>query len=159
MHSMKSLRCASRPSRIAITLCTVAVAAVGAASLPGCLGPGDGCGVGAVPTMGDAGTAASVSADGVVTFQTIPAGTSEDFQVTVRDSANTDETILSATLVGAGADAFKVVAKFPVYVPAGHGVPIDVQFVPPSASTFYAQLVLQTANMGPSPVSLVGSAH
>ncbi len=130
------------------------------AALTGCIGGiggFGGCGVGATPTEGDAGAAATVSAAGVVTFEPILAGSSEDFEVTVRDSADTDETILGATLVGGGAGAFAVLATFPLNVPAGQGVPIDVQFAPDSAGTFDAQLVLQTAKMGPSPVPLVGS--
>ncbi|HEX8793556.1 MAG TPA: hypothetical protein VF765_21585 [Polyangiaceae bacterium] len=98
-----------------------------------------------------------MSATGVVTFQPIQAGGFEDFEITVRDSADTDETILGATLVGDGAGAFAVHATFPLDVPAGHGVALDVEFAPASAGTFDAQLVLQTAKMGPSPVPLVGS--
>jgi hypothetical protein len=145
-----------RPARLAMTIGMLA----STAALTGCIGGIGGlggCGVGATPTDGDAGTAASVSATGVVTFQAIQPGTSEDFEVTVRDFADTDETILGATLVGAGSGAFAVHARFPLSVPAGQGVPIDVEFAPASAGTFDAQLVLQTAKMGPSPVPLSGS--
>ena len=142
------------PPSMAIAVGLIVVAAAGGVGLTGCV---TGCGVGAVPTNGDAG-AASVSAAGVVTFRPIPVGSSEDFSVSVRDSADTDETILSAMLVGDGADAFTATAAFPLDVPAGQAVPIDVKFSPPSSGTFNAQLVLQTAKMGPSPVPLVGSS-
>lgn len=153
---MKSL---PSPARIAISLCMLAVAAAGASGLTGCLGGFGGCGVGAVPAESDGGAGASVSATGVVTFETIRAGSSEHYPVTVRDSADTDETIVGATLMGSGAGAFAVLTTFPVYVPAGQGVPVDVEFAPTSTGSFDAQLVLQTAKMGPSPVPLVGSSE
>ena len=83
-----------RPFAARVTLGMLAVATACAADLTGCF---FGCGVGAVPTDGADGAAASVSATGVVTFQTIPAGSSEEFRVTVRTWPGGEERVLGRT--------------------------------------------------------------
>jgi hypothetical protein len=115
------------------------------------------CGV--APVFGQDGGAAYVSDAGVVTFEPVPPGTAEVFQVAVKDSANVSETITSATLTGSGTDAFQVLSSFPIPVPAGQQAFVTVSFRPPFGGTYSATLVLQTANMGPSLVELSGMAE
>jgi hypothetical protein len=114
------------------------------------------CGVAPVP--GDNSPTAYVSDAGVVTFDPVSPGATALFSVAVQDSANVDETITGATLTGPGADAFDVASSFPILVPAGQQALVAVRFAPVAAGTFSAQLVLQTAHMGPSPVALSGSS-
>jgi hypothetical protein len=115
------------------------------------------CGVGPIPGQ-DAGPA-YVSEDGTVTFEPTAVGTSAQFQVAVKDSADVAETITGASLAGYDPDAFRVTSSFPIDVPAGGSALVGVEFVPPSAGTFSAQLVLQTMKMGPSPVALEGAGN
>lgn len=115
------------------------------------------CGVGAdsgAPPS-DAGTIAS---DGSAHFTTIASGATETFPIPVKESADTNETIVSASLSGSGAAAFQILAQFPLQVPEGQDVPVNVQFAPTAAGVFEAQLLLQTAKMGTSQISLVGTA-
>jgi hypothetical protein len=114
------------------------------------------CGVG--PVLDQDGGAA-VNDAGVVTFDAIPAGTSATFAVAVKDSADVSETLLGATISGANADAFVVMSSFPVDVPAGQSVLVQVLFAPPASGTFTAQLVLMTEKMGPSYVQLQGTGQ
>lgn len=67
------------------------------------------------------------------------------------------ETIQSASLTGGGAGPFQIVSHFPIDVPKGQDVTVEVQFTPSSTGTFAADLLLQTAKMGTSQISLVGT--
>jgi hypothetical protein len=115
------------------------------------------CGVG--PVYGQDSGAAYVDDAGVVTFEPIAPNNSEVYSVAVQDSADVAETITGATLTGPGASAFLVQSWFPIPVPAGQQALVTVRFTPRAPGTFSADLVLQTANMGPSTVALAGSAQ
>lgn len=117
---------------------------------------GCGCGVGADPD-GASNAAGVVEADGRVRFTPIASGSTETFPIPVKESADTSETIQSASVSGGGAAAFKVLAALPINVPNGQDVPFEVQFAPTSAGTFEAELVLETAKMGSSRISIVGT--
>jgi hypothetical protein len=114
------------------------------------------CGV--APVEGQEAGAAYVTDAGVVTFLNVPPGSHEDFFVAVQDSSDVSETITGATLTGTGAAAFQVLALWPIPVPAGQQASVPVRFTPPALGTYSAQLILQTANMGPSPVALAGTS-
>jgi hypothetical protein len=114
------------------------------------------CGVGADPG-GPANTAGLVEADGSVHFTAIERGTTESFPIPVKESADTTETIEGASLTGSAAASFQILSHFPIAVPNGQDVVVEVQFAPTSAGTFEAQLMLQTAKMGTSQISLVGT--
>jgi hypothetical protein len=124
----------------------VAVAAMVAASLGGC-----GCGVGAAPGPNND--------NGVVTFAAVPVGSSTQLQVPFQDSADTDETILGASISGPDAAAFAVIATYPIPLPAGTQVALEIRFTPTHTGPASATVVLQTENMGPSPVQLAGSGE
>lgn len=113
------------------------------------------CGVGADPG-GPTSTAGAVAADGSVHFTAIEHGTTESFPIPVKESADTTETIQSASLTGSAAASFEILSHLPIAVPNGQDVAVEVQFTPTSAGTFEAQLMLQTAKMGTSQISLVG---
>ena len=121
--------------------------------------PGDGedasCGVG--PAYDHDGGTVSVDDAGVVTFDAVQVGNAVDEQLEVKDSADVSETILGATITGSGADAFQVTSTFPIAVPAGQAVRVDIRFTPPSLGDYSATLVLQTMKMGPSSIPLEGS--
>ena len=114
-----------------------------------------GCGVG--PLLDQDGGVAYVDDAGVVTFETVSVGSEVDFRVAVKDSADVSETITGATLAGTGAGAFSVLSSFPIDVPKGQPVVVDVRFAPQAMGSYTAQLILQTAKMGPSPVALRGT--
>jgi hypothetical protein len=107
------------------------------------------CGVGAVPSSG---TTATVASDGTVVFDAIAVGNSESFSIPVKESADTDETIVMASTSG----AFTVLSTFPIYVPRGTTVNVDVAFAPEARGRATADLVLATAKMGSSHVALAG---
>jgi len=115
-----------------------------------------GCGVGADPD-GASNSAGVVEADGSVHFTPIKGGTTESFPIPVKESADTTETIQAASVTGSAAAAFKVLSPMPINVPNGHDVAVEVQFAPAGAGTFEAELLLQTAKMGTSRISLVGT--
>lgn len=110
------------------------------------------CGVG--PTLDQDGGVAVVGDSGVVTFTSVQVGQAADFVVSLEDSADVSETILSATLTGPGADSFTVTSTLPIAVPAGQPVQIGIRFVPQTVATFTAQLQLQTMKMGVSTITL-----
>jgi hypothetical protein len=127
-------------------LAFLAVVAVSAAHLIGCS-----CGVGAAPGPNND--------NGVVTFDAVNVGSSEQLSVPFQDSADTDETIDSATITGPDAAAFTVISKLPIAVPAGTQQSLEIQFSPTHTGSASATLVLQTMNMGPSPVQLSGTGE
>jgi hypothetical protein len=114
------------------------------------------CGVGADPE-GAKDSTGVVEADGSVHFTTIDRGTIESFPIPIKESADTTETIEGASLTGSGAASFYVLSHFPIDVPNGEDVQVDVRFAPTSAGTFEAELMLETAKMGTSQISLVGT--
>lgn len=116
-----------------------------------------GCGVGADPG-GARSSAGVVQADGSVHFTAIAPGTVESFPIPVRESADTTETIQSASVTGSAADSFQILSQFPIDVPKGQDVTVEVQFNPVAAGTFVAALMLQTAKMGTSQVLLFGTS-
>ena len=133
-----------KPDRLRLVLCAVAM--FGGV---GC------CGVSADPTTTANGTAV-VDSGGTVHFKGIQVGTVESFAIPVRETADTSETLVSATLTGSGAASFQVLSNFPIDVPDGQDVTVDVQFAPTGDDTFDAELLLQTAKMGTSQIPLVG---
>ncbi len=112
-----------------------------------------GCGCGMTPSPGPDND------NGVVTFDPVPVGKSEVLQVPFQDTADTDETLLGATITGPDANAFTVIATYPIPVPAGTQVMLQIQFEPKMTGTSTATLVLQTQDMGPSPVQLQGTGE
>jgi hypothetical protein len=116
------------------------------------------CGIGPVPDRGqqDSGIA-KVNDAGVVTFDTVAVGTSIDLQVEVKDSADVSETILGGQFVGTGANAFQLMSTFPMDVPAGQSVLLDIRFTPTAIGAYITQLDLQTMKMGISPVAFEGT--
>lgn len=112
---------------------------------------GCGCGVGPVPTRS---STASVESDGTVTFDPISVGRTETFSIPVRESADTDETIVSARANG----DFDVLSTFPIYVPRGSAVTIEVAFTPTRSGMHSSVLELDTAKMGTSRVAMKGHA-
>lgn len=127
---------------------------VGAIALLGA--GGCGCGVGADPD-GAKSSAGVVQADGSVHFAPIERGTTESFPIPVKESADTTETIQGASVAGSAAAAFKILSPMPIQVPNGQDVLVEVQFAPTSPGTFEAELMLQTAKMGTSKISIVGT--
>jgi hypothetical protein len=116
------------------------------------------CGVGADPD-GTSNAAGSVSSDGSVHFTSIRSGTAESFPIPVKESADTSETIESASISGSGASAFQLVSQFPIEVPNGRDATVEVKFAPSAAgTTFEAVLLLETAKMGTSQISLAGTS-
>jgi Abnormal spindle-like microcephaly-assoc'd, ASPM-SPD-2-Hydin len=107
------------------------------------------CGVGAAPGPNDN--------NGVVTFDPVTVGSTQQLQIPFQDSADTDEVIDGATITGPDATAFSVIAKYPIPLPAGTQVSLEIQFAPTHTGTSSATLTLQTQNMGPSPVQLEGT--
>lgn len=115
---------------------------------------GCGCGVGAVPSSTNTtGDTAKVASDGTVTFNPIAVGTTESFSIPIKESADTDETIVMASTNG----AFQVLSSLPIYVPRGTAASIEVSFTPQAAGETSADLVLGTAKMGNSHVALAGT--
>ena len=117
------------------------------------------CGISAVHTPADAGgpAAATVTESGVVLFTPETVGTQVLFDLPVHESADTDETILSASLQGAAEDSFAVLSPFPFLVPDGEEVFVRVQFAPKSVGTLTAELRLETEKMGVSTIPLSGT--
>lgn len=109
------------------------------------------CGVGPLPVEGDV---AKVSADGTVVFAPIAVGGTARFTIPVKESADTDETIVAAN---ATSGAFKVLSPLPIYVPRGVAVDVEVSFTPEASGKVSADLVLGTAKMGNSHVALEGT--
>ena len=107
------------------------------------------CGVGAAPGPN--------SENGVVGFDAVAMGSSQQLQIPFQDSADTDETIDGASITGPDAAAFSVIAKYPIPLPAGTQVSLEIQFTPTHLGAASATLTLQTQNMGPSPVQLAGT--
>jgi hypothetical protein len=127
---------------LGVLVVTTAVHAIGC----GLIG---GCGVGPSPGPNNQ--------DGAVTFGSVSVGSSEELPVPFQDSADVTDTIQSASITGADAAAFEVLSKFPMPVPAGEQIEIEIRFAPGHSGTLAATLVLETAEMGPSPVDLEGT--
>ncbi|HVY45479.1 MAG TPA: hypothetical protein VHB21_06345 [Minicystis sp.] len=136
----------------------VLLAVVGAsACLSGCIGFG--CGAGPVPTQKHAGDTATVDRDGVVVYDPTDVGDAKRFAIPVKDTADVDEVLVGATVAGEDADAFEVRATFPIDMPAGATVHVEVEFHPKRAGTASAELLIQTQDMGVSPaIDLTGDA-
>ena len=75
----------------------------------------------------------------------------------MKDSAYTQETILGASFSGGGASAFTVVATYPIAVPAGAEATLQVSFAPTQVGAFTATLMVQTEDMGISPITVTGT--
>jgi hypothetical protein len=129
-------------TRLGLSLVSTALALL----LTGCP-----CGVGPVPS-------ADV-VNGVVTFDPATVGEPEQLDVLFQDSADVDETLLSASLSGADAADFQVLSTFPVYIPAGTQAMLEIQFTPSHTGSASATLQLQTKEMGISPVQLAGTGE
>ncbi len=125
-------------------LAVVVVAA--AVHTTGCIGGG--CGVG--PAEGPD------NQNGTVTFSAYM-GSSEALSVPFEDSADVSDTITSASLTGPDAAAFEVLSTFPMAIPAGTQVTVQIRFTPEHTGSSTATLVLETQMMGPSPVDLEGT--
>jgi hypothetical protein len=115
-----------------------------------------------IATVGCCGVAPAsdydkMNKDGAVQFDPTAVGASEVLTIPIKDTANVDETITAASLEGPGAGSFEVVSTFPIPVPAGTAVNVQVRFTPSAAGDTTATLVLQTEGMGPSPVDLDGT--
>ena len=96
---------------------------------------------------------------GFVAFSA-PVGASQTVNVPLVDSNVTaNETVTGATLTGTDAAAFKVLSTFPMSLPAGTNISVAVEFIPQHGGTSTASLILDTANMGPSPIPLEGTAY
>jgi hypothetical protein len=118
-----------------------------------------GCSVAPLETSPDGG-AAYVDDAGTVVFNQIFVGDTEHFQVPLRDSnTDADETLESASLSGPNAEAFKVLSTFPMELPPGQTVYVDVAFAPQATGDASATLAIQTKMMGVAPVQLTGSAQ
>ena len=108
---------------------------------------GCGCGGALVPGATDAG---------IVTFAA-PLGQSELVEIPIEANSG-DETFVSGSVAGAGAEAFQVLSTFPLVVNAGTPATVRVQFAPQQPGTYSASLVLDTASMGDSTIPLEGTA-
>jgi hypothetical protein len=117
----------------------------------GCGGGADnGCGVG--PASGPN------SQSGGVTFDSVALGSSEQLAIDFQDSnASASETITGATITGPDAAAFQVSSTFPISIAAGAQVEVQIRFAPTHEGSSSATLVLDTQEMGPSPVTLGGT--
>ena len=133
-------------------LAAVAMMAV-SAHLMGC-GPSGlgGCGVGPSPGPNNQ--------NGVVTFDTVAVGSSQQLPVSFQDSnPSATETITGVTISGPDAAAFQVVSTFPIQVAAGAQVTVEIKFAPTHVGSSSATLVLDTEEMGPSPVQVEGTGE
>jgi hypothetical protein len=114
------------------------------------------CGVGPEPGYQGTSDGGQISDAGVVEFNPTVLGATDLFTIPVQDTADVDETLQSASFSGPGAAAFQVVATFPIPIPAGTPVNLEVEFTPTVAGTSTATLNLQTADMGVSPIQIEG---
>jgi hypothetical protein len=138
----------------------LAVLAMVAASVHmlGCTGTGGGsdnndisCGVG--PVNGPN------TPNGTVTFSSVAVGKSADLTLPFADSnPEASETLKDFTITGPDAADFEVLSTFPIAIAAGDQVSLQIRFTPSHAGSSTATLVLDTAEMGPSPVDLQGTA-
>ena len=120
-------------------------------SMAGCM-----CGAAAVPTS-EKGKGAIVDHDGVVVYDQTPVGETVSFEIPVKDTADVDETIVSASITGEDADAFEIHARFPMDMPGGETVHVEVEFHPTKSGKASAELLIQTRDMGVSPaIELTG---
>ena len=133
-----------RPAMIWKTVMMLAISAGASVATVGC------CGVAPAPDYD------KMNKDGAVQFDPTQVGASETLTIPIKDTANVDETITAASLEGPGAGSFEVLSTFPIAVPAGTSVNVQVRFTPTTAGDATATLVLQTEGMGPSPVDLDG---
>jgi hypothetical protein len=147
MSSWRASGHSPRRFRAALVSSLVAAAVV---VTSGCM-----CGASAVPTH-EQGKGAVVEADGTVVYEHTTIGDSVKFDIPVRDTADVSETLMSARITGADADAFDVHATFPIDMPAGKTVHVEVTFHPTKTGEATAELVIETQAMGPSPIELTG---
>jgi hypothetical protein len=120
-----------------------------------------GCGVAADPddlAAADGGAiGGQISDAGVVEFAPTVLGATTHFTIPVKDTADVDETLLGASFSGPDAAAFQVVATFPIPIPAGTPITLEIEFTPTLAGSSSATLDLQTADMGVSPIEIEGT--
>lgn len=109
------------------------------------------CGVAPTPSTGETAT---VEADGTVVFNPLAVGKTASFTMSIRESADTDETIVGGHSTNS---AFKILTPFPIYVPRGEAVQVEVSFTPSESGTVSSDLGLDTAKMGTSHVALKGT--
>jgi hypothetical protein len=129
-------------------LATILAAACYAATSAGCAAT---CGLIAQPGF--------MTDGGYVAFSA-PVGASQTVNVPLVDSnATANETVTGSKLTGTDAAAFKVLSTFPMSLTAGNAISVSVEFTPQHGGTSTASLVLDTATMGPSPISLEGTAY
>ena len=93
---------------------------------------------------------------GVFTFAPIAAGQAEVLGIPIVDSVDASETLTGAHFSGTDAAAFTMQSTFPMAMPAGTSVDVQVRFAPLHAGMSSGQLILDTAGMGPSPIALEG---
>ena len=127
-------------------MASAAAAAAGLLSNAGCIPFG--CG-------GRAVESAHV-VNGVITFDPLPVGLSEEYEIPFDDSVGEAETFTGASFTGPGAADFTVLTPFPVDIPKGGTVYLDIQFKPSASGMVAATLTLDTMMMGPSPVQITG---
>jgi hypothetical protein len=133
-------------------LAVLAVMAAGVHTM-GCADSGGvtGCGVG--PAAGPN------NQNGTVTFDALALGSSEDLVVPLQDSnPAASETLMGASFTGPDAAAFEVISTFPIPIAAGAQVNVQIRFSPTHEGSSSATLVLDTEDMGLSPVELQGTA-
>jgi hypothetical protein len=144
----------SRPTLRACLALFAAVVLPIAALQTGCIG---GCGIGAVSDAPDGGTSGATVSNGEVTFEATHVSSSATIELPVKDSADVHETILGASFSGPDAAAFRVVGTYPIDVPAGHSVLLQVTFAPTHVGPASATLMVQTEEMGVSPIQVSGT--
>src|SRR5262249_38419488 len=115
------------------------------------------CGVEALPTNGR-GAVATVNGNGEVVFEALTVGSTASFDIPVHETASREsETLLGASLDGPGKAAFKIVSASAIVVPADEQATVTLEFAPDAEGAFSAELLLQTAKMGVSTISLSGT--
>jgi len=140
---------------IRLGLAVLAVVAA-SASMLGCGGLGENpCGVGPVNEP----NSPNGTLNGTVTFSAVAEGKSEDLTLPFADSnPAASETLKDATISGPDAADFEVLSTFPIPIAAGTQISLTIRFTPSHTGSSTATLVLDTEEMGPSPVELQGTA-
>ena len=109
---------------------------------------GCGCSAGGlIPGYSDAGT---------VLFNALPVGQSEVLEIPIQGGEGV-ETFTSASVMGTDAAVFQVLTAFPLTIPSGASITVEVQFTPAQTGIASASLVLDTPSMGDSLIPLQGT--
>ena len=120
-----------------------------------------GCGINFIPgyqATNDAGeNVVEISDAGVVEFAASELGAAVRLAIPVKNSFDVNETILGASFSGPQAGAFQVTSAFPLPVPAGTEVNLQLVFTPTVVGVNSAKLALQTEDMGISPIDVEGT--